>query len=140
MNLVEAGRYEDAESLMSDDFTFIGPVPEPISGGEWLDLHRRMKEALPDFSFNLSALEEAEGRVRTTIQITGTHLNDLDLSNLGIPIIKATGRTVQLPVEHPEFTVEGGKATSLLVRDVGPDGGVSGILRQLGVEIPPPAG
>ncbi|MFQ6616263.1 MAG: ester cyclase [Fidelibacterota bacterium] len=139
LRLVESGKYEDAGNLLSDGFTFSGAVPEPVSGKEWLGLHRKLKEAFPDFSFNVSEIEETEGRVRATIQITGTHKNDLDLSAMGIPTVGATGRSVKLPVEHPEFGVEGGKATSLHVADAGPEGGVAGILKQLGVQEPPPA-
>lgn len=57
---------------------------------------------------------------------------------MGMPTVPATGKAIKLPVEHAECTVEGGKIVKLHVGDVSPDGGVPGILKQLGVQMPPP--
>ena len=76
--------------------------------------------------------------VRVAVQITGTHTNDLDLTPMGMTKVPATGKSVSNPVEHPEITIKDGKITSIHVADVTPDGGVGGILKQLGVEMPPP--
>ncbi|MFQ6607651.1 MAG: ester cyclase [Fidelibacterota bacterium] len=132
MSAVESGDYETASSYMSEDFTFSGPVPEPVSGAAWLDLHKRLKQALPDFSFNTSDIEETESGVKMTVSMTGTHTGDLDLTHLGIPIIKATEKSLVMPKEHPVMTVHEGEVISLHVADVGADGGVRGIVKQLG--------
>jgi hypothetical protein len=73
--------------------------------------------------------------VRTTNQLTGTHSGDLDLSGMGMGVIPATGKSFSLPPEESEATVEGGKMVALHVYST-PEGGLAGILRQIGVEIP----
>ena len=96
-----------------------------------------MSAAFPDWSFNASEFVEEGDTVRVTVQITGTHTGDLDLSPMGLPKVPATGKKIKNPVEHPVVTIKGGKITGVHVGDVTPDGGVPGILKQLGVELPP---
>jgi hypothetical protein len=138
LGAIESGDMDKAGSYMSDDFVFSGPVPEPISGAQWLGLQRLLLVAFPDWSFNLSDVQVTGNVARTTHQITGTHTGDLDLSPMSLPVIPATGKSIKLPVEHAELTIEGNKAVRLHVPDVSSDGGVPGILQQLGVEMPPP--
>ena len=133
---IESGNYEDATGYLSDDFQFIGPVPEPVSGEVWLKLHSVLTDAFPDFSFNVGYIHETVFGAEVEVQITGIHQNELDLTAMGLPKIAATGKTVKLPVEHADITIDGDKITKFHVKDVRPDGGVLGILQQLGVEIP----
>jgi predicted ester cyclase len=137
MTAIESGDMATAASFMSDDFIFSGPVPEPISGEQWLGLQGLLLAAFPDWSFNLSDVQVTGNVARTTHQISGTHTGDLDLSPMGMPVIPATGKKVKLPVEHAELTFEGGKAVRLHT-DVPAGGGVPGILQQLGVQMPTP--
>jgi len=135
----EAGDFDTVASYLSDDMVFSGPVPEPVSGEQWLGLSRLLSVAFPDWSFNLSDVQVTGNVARTTHQVTGTHTGDLDLSPLGMPVVPATGKAIKLPEEHAEVTVEGGKVVRLHT-DTPPGGGVPGILQQLGVEMPPPSG
>jgi hypothetical protein len=135
---IESGDMDTASSHLSDNFVFSGPVPEPIGGEQWLGLQKLMLAAFPDWSFNLSDVKVTGNVARTTHQVTGTHTGDLDLSPLGLPVIAATGKSVRLPVEHADLTIEGDKAVRFHVVDVSAEGGVPGILQQLGVEMPPP--
>jgi len=134
---IESGDMDTAASYLSDDFVFSGPVPEPISGEQWLGLQRLLQAAFPDWSFNLTNVQVTGNVARTTHQITGTHTGDLDLSPMGMPVVPATGKSVKLPVEHSDVTFEGDKAVRLHA-DVSAGGGVPGILQQLGVEMPRP--
>lgn len=134
MSAIEARDYETALANLTPDCTFAGPVPEPISGEQWIGLHRLLNVGLPDFSFNISKVEEKGNNVHVTIQITGTHTNTLDLTPLGMPKVPATGIKVQLPAEHPVITVRGDKIAAVHVTPV-PDGGVPGMLAQLGVKL-----
>lgn len=136
MTAIEAGDMGTAAGYLSDDFVFSGPVPEPVSGEQWLGLQSLLLAAFPDWSFNLSDVQVTSNGARTTHQITGTHTGDLDLAPLGLPVIPATGKSIKLPVEHAEVTIEGDKAVRLHA-EVTPGGGVPGILQQLGVEMPP---
>ncbi|OGR91226.1 MAG: hypothetical protein A2V88_11145 [Elusimicrobia bacterium RBG_16_66_12] len=135
---IEAKDMIAAAKYLSDDFTFSGPVPQPVSGGEWLAMHQSLSKAFPDWKFNASNLREEGGKVRGVLQITGTHKGELDLSALGMPNVPATGKAIKLPREEITLTGSDGKFTSLsTAATVG--GGVMGVLSQLGVEVPSPS-
>jgi len=137
LQALEAKDTTTAAKLLSDDFTFSGPVPQPISGPEWLAMQQSLGIAFPDWSFHVADLREDGSKVRGTIQITGTHKGDLDLSGLGMPKVPATGKAVKLPRGEITLTVSNGKFTSL--NSPAPDGGgVMGILSQIGVKVPTP--
>ena len=132
---IEAKDTTAAAKLISDDFTFSGPVPQPISGGEWLAMQEGLGKAFPDWKFNSADLREEGGEIRGTVQITGTHKGELDLSALGMPNVPATGKTVNLPREEITLSVSNGKFTSLTTAAT-EGAGVMGILSQLGVKLP----
>ena len=137
LQALEAKDTTTAAKLISDDFTFSGPVPKPISGPEWLAMQQSLGKAFPDWNFHVADLREDGDKVRGTIQITGTHKGDLDLSPLGMPKVPATGKAVKLPRGEITLTVSNGKFTSL--SSPAPDGGgVMGILSQIGVKVPTP--
>jgi hypothetical protein len=132
---IEANDMETAMSYLSSDFQLSGPVPEPIGAREWLGLHSALNQGMPDFSFNVKEVRANGNRVYTTVQISGTQTNDLDLSAMGMGVIPATGMAVQLPEEHPVATFDGDQIVSIDLEPV-EGGGVPGILHQLGVAPP----
>jgi predicted ester cyclase len=135
VSYIEKRDWESARNLLSNDFTFSGPVPEPISGTEWIGMHERLGAAFPDWAFNPSDMRVEGDIVHATMHITGTHRGELDLSNLGLPKVAATGRKIKLPPEMAEIRIEGGKVRYFRTTP-NPEAGVSGILKQLGVAIP----
>jgi predicted ester cyclase len=132
---IEAKDTTAAAKLLTDDFTFSGPVPQPISGREWLAMHKSLSIAFPDWKFNASDLREEAGKVRVAVRITGTHKGELNLSSLGMPNVPATGKSIKLPREEITLTVSNGKFSSLHTPPTD-GGGVMGILSQLGVKVP----
>ena len=132
---LESGDKDTALSYLSDDFVFSGPVPEPIGREQWMGLQGRLSAAFPDWSYNLSDVQVRGDVARTTHQIAGTHTIDLDLSAMGLPVVPATGKAIKLPLEHADLTFEGGKVVRLHA-DASADGGLPGIMQQLGVEMP----
>ena len=134
--LIESRETGAAAELLSDDFTFSGPVPDPINGAAWLGLHDRLNDAFSDFSFNLRDAQQVGDAAQVTLQLSGTHSSELDLSALDMPNVPTTGKSFELPPESTTVTIEGEKITSIRVAAV-EGGGVMGILSQLGVEPPP---
>ena len=134
--LIESRETGAAAELLSDDFTFSGPVPDPINGAAWLGLHDRLNDAFSDFSFNLRDAQQVGDAAQVTLQLSGTHSSELDLSALDMPNVPTTGKSFELPPESTTVTMEGEKITSIRVAAV-EGGGVMGILSQLGVEPPP---
>ena len=135
IGFIEIKDRASALDLLSDDFIFSGPVPEPISGPEWLGMHEGLSEAFPDWTFNMSNLRTEGDHVHATVQISGTHKGELDLSSMGLPNVPATGKKIRLPRDEVELKVEGGKL-KYFKADPNPETGISGILKQLGVALP----
>ncbi len=135
-DLIESGDTGAAAGLLSSDFVFAGPVPEPVDGAMWLGLHDRLNAACADFSFNASGAEQVGDTVKIELQLSGTHQSELDLSPMGMPTVPATGKSFRLPSEAATVSFSGEKISSVQVAPV-EGGGLMGILGQLGVEAPP---
>ena len=73
--------------------------------------------------------------MRCTVTVQGTHTATISLPFRGIPDLPATGRVARNPDEAVALTVRDGKAARLHA-DVPPDGGLAGMLRQFGADIP----
>lgn len=132
---IESGDTGAASELLTSDFVFSGPVPEPVDGKMWLGLHDRLNAAFPDFSFNSNGAELMGDKVKIELQLSGTHQSELDLSPMGLPDVPATGKSFQLPTEVATVRFTDGKISSVDVAKV-EGGGLMGILAQLGVEVP----
>ena len=52
MGAVQTGDIKKAKSLLTDDFEFSGPVPKPMTGGQWMGLTQSMKARSADGSRN----------------------------------------------------------------------------------------
>ena len=133
--LIEEKNTAAAAQYLSEDFTFSGPVPEPVSGAMWLGLHDKLNAAFSNFSFNLGDLKMENGCVSATVQLSGTHTAALDATALGLPVFPATGKSIHLPKEPLMVEFQGEKICSIAGERV-PGGGMQGILSQIGVAVP----
>lgn len=77
------GDEEVCSSYMADDFMVVGPTPQPLGKHEFIEVHKMLADAIPDFSFNTGDAREDGDKVTLTIQITGTHTGVLDLRRMG---------------------------------------------------------
>lgn len=128
---IEAQDWATATDLVGEEFQVFGQSPSPQGKDGWLERHRQLAVALPDFRYNAVNFNEENDEATAFIQITGTHDGQLDLPDLGVEAMAATGKRVDLPQEMVIAKVEGGQVVNLVVH--GPDhGGVPGILEQLG--------
>lgn len=120
-------------SLVAHDFVLSGPTPQPLGKPEFIGMMHAIHAAMPDFAFNISSFEEDGDTVVARSYITGTHTGTLALP--GLPPLPATGKKVSLPEEVQTYTLKDGKLQKLTT-DGRPDGGIPGMLAQLGVAIP----
>src|SRR5947209_6612268 len=90
------GDAEAATSYITDEFIVSGPTPQPLGKHEYIEVHKTLAAAMPDFSFNTSEAQEEGDKISLTIQITGTQTGVLDLGRIGLPVppIQPTGRCV----------------------------------------------
>ena len=54
LDSVQKGDLEMAESMLTDDFQFSGPIPEPINKEAWLGMSTSLKNAFPDLFLSRS--------------------------------------------------------------------------------------
>ena len=135
LKAIEDQNWDGALALLTDDFTFSGAVPEPISGQDWIGVHRALGAAMPDFRFNYAATGGENDVAEGGVSITGTHTAELVVPMPGIPRVPATSRHIALPRERIWVTARGDKLSNFKVEAV-PNGGVLGILKQMGVALP----
>lgn len=140
MDRMENLDFDAAGGYLADDFTCSGITPKPLNKDQFAQLMKGLAEGMPNLSFHCSDMHEIEERLGTsveqaTIRITGQHTEHFILQPLGLPPIPQTGASVALPSEHWNFTVKGEKIVRVAIEHM-PDGGIAGLLKQLGVSIP----
>ena len=135
LDSVQRGDFEKAQSFLSNDYQFSGPVPEPINAETWLGINKNLKRAFPDLDYHFH-VDGVEGDVtKISAELKGTHSGVLDLSPLGLGVIPATDKSFATPREHGQVTCKGDKVVSWEVDRI-EGGGLMGILGQLGIPVP----
>ena len=135
MDAVQQGDFERAKSLLSDDFQFSGPVPEPINADGWIGISRSLKNAFPDLDYHFHVESMDGNTANVSAELTGTHRGDFDLTAMGMGVIPATNKSFAAAHEHGKITVNGDKVTSWST-EATEGAGLMAILGQLGVKPP----
>ena len=135
LDSVQKGDFEKAKSLLTDDFKFSGPIPEPINKEAWLGMSASLKTAFPDLDYHFKVIGAEDDIVRTTSQLSGTHRGPFDLTNMNMGTIQATHQSFSAKLEKTKITLKENKIASWAVEPT--DGaGLKAILNQLGVKVP----
>jgi len=135
MDALASNNTWDAGKYLADNFTFAGPVPEPIGKTEWIEFHAALYKAFPDWKFSPSDMNESGGKITGTVHITGTHKGTLNVP--GLPTVEPTGKKIKLPDEHFTISFDGDKMSSFKTAAT-PGAGIMGIYGQLGVKVSKP--
>ena len=133
LHAFSSGDAATINSLMTDDFQFLGVTPQPLGKSEFLGFMHAMNGGFPGFHFEEISASESSETVTIKHHITGTHTGTLELP--GMPPIPATGKSIRLPEEGSVFTFRGEKVCKYEAQTA-PDGGLPGILKQIGVQMP----
>ena len=135
LDSVQRGDFQKAKSLLSNDYQFSGPVPEPINAETWMEINKSLKKAFPDLDYRFH-VDSVDGDVaKISAELKGTHSGVLDLSPVGLGVTPATNKTFATPREHGKVTFKGDKVVSWIVDKI-EGGGLMGILTQLGIAVP----
>lgn len=127
---VERGDVDGAAEMLSPDFVCRGWTSRPLQRDEFLETHRRLRDAFADWCFHARQFRARGDAVAVTLSITGTQTNDLTLPMAHAPLAP-TGRTVAMPDEHPVFIVRQGRITEM--HEVpSPGAGLDGLLQRIG--------
>jgi hypothetical protein len=132
---LQSGDMELAAQCMSEDCIISGFTPNPLERDEFLALQSELLAAMPDFSYNLGELRAQDDEVTGLVAITGTHSKDLELPMYGLRTIPATGLAVVLPQVESTWDVERDRVVRVQIEQV-PGGGLTGLLQQVGAELP----
>jgi len=132
---LQAGEMEEAARFMTDDFVERGWTPQALDGRRFLAMMSALRNAMPDFSFNLSDVNELDDGAEALISVSGTHTRDLALPQLGLPLIAYSGVAIYLPQAQSEYRVKEQHIAEMLVETI-PGGGLNGLLQQIDTELP----
>ena len=133
MDSVQQGDFENAKSMLADNFQFSGPIPEPINKEAWLGMSASLKTAFPDLDYHFRVIGTEGDTVRTTSQLSGTHSGSFDLTGMNMGVIPATDKTFVATLEKTKITVKDNKITSWVVEPTA-GAGLKAILGQLDVK------
>ena len=132
---VQKADFEQAKSMLADDFQFSGPVPATINKDAWLGMSSSLKTAFPDLDYHFRVIGTDGDIVRATSQLSGTHSGSFDLTGMNMGLIPATGKTFAASLEKTRITVKENKITAWAVEPT-QGAGLEAILKQLDVEMP----
>lgn len=134
----ETSGVDPASAYVADDFVLATTNP-PTTGGRDAFIGQGMliKEAMPDYQWNVQNLSVAGDEVTVDSLWTGTHTGTFRLSMVmpGAPDVPATGIAVQV-ADRFIFTVRGDQLAGMTI-DSPQGGGMLGFLQQVGVDLPP---
>src|SRR5687767_16042085 len=133
MDAVQKGDFQDAGSMLTDDFRFSGPIPTPINAKAWLDMSASMKAAFPDLDYHFKVIGTEGDVVKTTTQLSGTHDAAFDLTGMDMGLIPATHKSFSAALQKTKITVRDDKISLWAVEPVD-GGGLTAVLDQLGVK------
>jgi hypothetical protein len=134
-NSIEKNDFTGAEGYLSKSFKVSGVGPELLGAKEFLGVHRAFNTGMPDFKFNYKITTVKDNIVETKVKLTGTHFKDMPAPAPWLNKIPATNRTLRMPEERVTFTIKDNKIEKLHLENT-PGGGLMGVLKQLGAEIP----
>ena len=133
MDSVQKGDFENAKSMLADDFRFSGPIPKPINKEAWIGMSLGLKTAFPDLNCHYKVIGTEGDVVRSTSQLSGTHSGSFDLTNMNMGVIPATNKTFSAKLEKTKVNVKENKITSWVVEPT-EGAGLKAILGQLGIK------
>jgi predicted ester cyclase len=124
----------DKAAVYADDFQLTDSVGgPPMDKSTWLGMELLILASFPDMEYVIEEIKEEGDGVRLAGHFIGTFTNDLDLSAMGIGVIPASGKKITWASSSELITVEGNKITRWHSLNTGPDAGMAGFLRPLGV-------
>ena len=130
---IQQGEFENAKTMLADEFEFSGAVSEPINTEAWLGMSANLKTAFPDLDYHFKVIGADDDIVKTTSQLSGTHRGSFDLTNMKMGVIPPTNKTFAAKLENTKITVKDNKVTAWAVEPT-QGAGLHAILDQLGVK------
>jgi hypothetical protein len=142
MGSLERKNFDRAASYLAEDFLIGGLTPKPLDKSAFITVVSGLAAGIPNLSYHPQDIHEIQeqlqgegSREQATIHITGHQTDSFILPPLGLPPIPQMGKSISLPEEQWDYTVKNGKIARIETGRA-PDGGIKGLLHQLGTDIP----
>ena len=135
LDALEAKDLVRVDSLISPDLVFVTPL-KPLGKHDLLRVFKAIFDAFPDWRFDHQELVTTGDVVKTRLRMAGTHTGTFVPPFPGLKPIKATGTKVVLPEQEFVYHVEREQIARIVPEPV-PNGGIPGLLKQIGVTLPP---
>ncbi|MFL5625452.1 MAG: hypothetical protein ACJ788_07625 [Ktedonobacteraceae bacterium] len=141
MLALEARDFEKASRYLAEDFIFSGWTPQPLDREQFISVMGGLKAGIPNLTYHFHTerggrdLLELNTQVRGVVQLTGHQANAFNLPPLSLPPIPQMGKTISLPEERWNYTVQNDQIMQIAVERVA-GGGIQGLLQQLGIDAP----
>ena len=135
LDATEKGKLKSVASYFADNFKLTGPMPTPQNKDQYLDTMAKLTSGIPNWNFNRHDLRVEGQTVVVPVRVTGTQSRPIPSLMPGMPDLPASNRSLSLPNETIRVKFQGERIVEVHVDPV-PGGGVTGILEQLGVQIP----
>ena len=135
IEVMNARDWVGLSDILSDDFTFSGPVPEALGKQDYLALSHGMGTAFPDIRYNSELVNVSGEEILFSHQLSGTHTGDLDLRFAGGGVVPPTAKFFLNDRETGKAIICDGKICSIHIPAI-ENAGLPAILRQIGVELP----
>ncbi len=130
------GDLEQQRAYFADDFQYSSEADDALMDkATWFGMGAMLKVSFPDISAVIEDVWEAGEDVMITSHFTGTFMNDLDMSMMGMGVIPASGAQVRFPSGTVRVSFDGDRIRTAHETDTGPDAGFGGFLRALGVNM-----
>jgi hypothetical protein len=121
---------------LSDDFQWTDSLGNPpMDKASFLAMAQPLESALPDLSIVIEDIREDGDDVLVTSHYAGTFTNDFDLSAVGMAAIPATGKAIVFPSQRDRVRFDGEKISKIHNLETGPDAGMAGFVKALGVKL-----
>ena len=127
---IQQGEFDNAKSMLADDFQFSDAVSEPINTEAWLGMSTNLKTAFPDLDYHFKVIGTEGDVVKATMQLSGTHSGSFDLTDMNMGVLSATNKAFAVKREKTRLTVKGTKITAWVVEPT-QGAGLKAILGQL---------
>jgi hypothetical protein len=135
LDSVQKGNFEQARSMLADDFQLSGLVSQPINAETWLGMGASLGMAFTNLDYHFKVDSSDGNVVNTTSQLSGTNSGALDLTGLRMGVISATNRKFSTARENTKITFKEEKVKSWAIEPT-EGAGLKAMLGQLGVKLP----
>lgn len=126
----------DNGDWFSDDFQWTDELGSPpMDKDSFIGMGMLLQSAFPDIALIIDDIREEGDTVVVKSHNSGTFVNDLDLSSLGLGVVPATGKALDFPAQRDRVSFDGDKISEMHNLETGPQAGIAGLLKTLGVEM-----